>query len=1037
MLPSLLAIHSQHKVSQQSATYTPVATAAKNADTSILLRGTSLPGENNGPSWTDNSAGVNPITPIGNPSMGRESPWAQLGYSVVLKDTGDHLSVVNSGTVTLTGVGAWGLELWWTFEDNDIGYQPLVINSNGIETSGWALTIDENNKLNFKISDNNLSWVTILNTNYTPPIGRPIHLYVYRSSGTIALYADGVRVSVLTISSSLSYTAPQADKLYIGRNPYYSEGDIYARGTVFGLRFRSGVIYTTGVATLNYNKLLTNYTNGSNITFMTAMYNRIYDGSMYKAPIVLGGNPKVIQNSPLPLLNQYYEDLHYSSCNFNGLTDAFTCPSNAANFNILTTAFQINTWVYIKESKADNTIYGDQDADDNNGSVSFFINEDDFLCASWWTTATTKLTQVSSLKVIKNQWNHIYLTRPTANGTNLVFGCNGITATYAGIFIPSVRVGTKPYFGVAGEVRSSNKFFKGTMGWLLMSKTAGIATATYTIPSWTSVNPLAYRLVLRFSRANITDHSTQCSNLRLNNGLTTSTSIKLNNVSSYDLCGNKYISLNTTCKQVPGRKTFTFRTYIYKEQIGDILSYDATSVLFKQYISPTENTIIGTDSAGRLQLIQNGDIVFRTMNPINYNTFTHITIERDYTTIYAYVNGVRLISMDIESTKEIGTYSDLTLIGNDEGVSGQTTYIDDYCLTIGQVETVNETYTPPVSLPYGIEKIAVNDTSHTAVPLSDIYNNTLTVTGTAFTFTNTGDVSIRGTPAITSPRNSVNGLVYTFGTWPTNLPVGGQGTLLYTYNPLIKETFTDNVIITAGKSTINLPITFSCTINIKSFVWNKTYENWIVPQSGEYLVECFGAAGGDNVGYIPGGRGAYILTRMSLSGGHNLVGLAGGHGYNTDWGTGGGGSFLAGGIDHVPIIVAGGGSSATDVAAWGLSGGPGLITNIGVNGNPGARGGAGITGNGGSAGSGLALSFWNGGTNVFTDKSYGFGGGGAGYDFKGGGGGGYTGGALGTGGGSYYTGTVISAVSGGAPYWTNTITGSNGMDHGLIRLGYN
>jgi len=200
--------------------------------------------------------------------------------------------------------------------------------------------------------------------------------------------------------------------------------------------------------------------------------------------------------------------------------------------------------------------------------------------------------------------------------------------------------------------------------------------------------------------------------------------------------------------------------------------------------------------------------------------------------------------------------------------------------------------------------------------------------------------------------------------------------------------------------------------------------NWIVPKTGTYEFDVYGAAAGDSVNL-----GARVLGRITLNRADTIkiaVGQQGQPGSNNTF-AGGGGSFVAT-LENVPLFVAGGGGAnngifrAESQGGWSISplgsngsggtqssysnhtGGPGGGFNEdGVSFAPEAR----SSGFGGS-------SFINGavggsGDSEVPESVGGFGAGGGGGGFGDGGGGGYVGGnttsgdsGIGDGGTSYF-----------------------------------
>ena len=198
---------------------------------------------------------------------------------------------------------------------------------------------------------------------------------------------------------------------------------------------------------------------------------------------------------------------------------------------------------------------------------------------------------------------------------------------------------------------------------------------------------------------------------------------------------------------------------------------------------------------------------------------------------------------------------------------------------------------------------------------------------------------------------------------------------------------------------------------------NNGIQMWTVPYTGRYVIDAFGASGGNGtcdppkcLGWRLGGLGAKISGSFTLKRGQKLQILVGQKGkINSDFmkkaGGGGGGTFVAL-MDNSPLIVAGGGggaSSSTD-------GDPGQASlagtrNGGKAGSGGKRSNVGFILSGTGAGvwedgegdDGKALSFQHVqlGGHVVDNRSPtgGFGGGGYAMTLPGGGGG-YSGGGV-------------------------------------------
>ncbi len=243
---------------------------------------------------------------------------------------------------------------------------------------------------------------------------------------------------------------------------------------------------------------------------------------------------------------------------------------------------------------------------------------------------------------------------------------------------------------------------------------------------------------------------------------------------------------------------------------------------------------------------------------------------------------------------------------------------------------------------------------------------------------------------------------------------------------------------------------------------NGGIQEWVVPFTGIYTIEAFGASGGTVPRNQPG-LGAHVKGDFQLTAGqtiHILVGQEGTSSNATfDGGGGGGGTFIWDANNTAqPMLVAGGGagggnntqSSASKHASATSNGQDnGGAVGGGTNGNGGNAGHTGSWGGGGGAGwltNGASDgNYGKGGTNPLaggiggpgtgsSNNSGGFGGGGSdGYD-GGGGGGGYSGGA-----GGGFSGQNFRNGGGGGSFNTGTNQANLGgvhAGHGLVKINY-
>ena len=268
--------------------------------------------------------------------------------------------------------------------------------------------------------------------------------------------------------------------------------------------------------------------------------------------------------------------------------------------------------------------------------------------------------------------------------------------------------------------------------------------------------------------------------------------------------------------------------------------------------------------------------------------------------------------------------------------------------------------------------------------------------------------------------------------------------------------FTSHTFTNCGSSGRYGPSLSDCTSeysttwddNSDYFSMNTTgIQRWMVPESGTYQIEVYGAASGTNSNYTTyQGLGAQLTGEFELVQNEVLQILVGQVGQSVVLHAGGGGGSFVVDEDNIPLIIAGGGGAPcrdsdnrptthgtinndgnSSTCSSGSSGTGGSSCGASYGSGGGGFSGDGSDGAGASSG---GLSFLNGGaggecaaTCGYNAGAGGFGGGGGTYhDIYGGGGGGYSGG----GGGDY-----CSGGGGGGSYNIGSNTsGSNGINSG-------
>ncbi|MEP7204855.1 MAG: type II secretion system protein, partial [Candidatus Saccharibacteria bacterium] len=247
--------------------------------------------------------------------------------------------------------------------------------------------------------------------------------------------------------------------------------------------------------------------------------------------------------------------------------------------------------------------------------------------------------------------------------------------------------------------------------------------------------------------------------------------------------------------------------------------------------------------------------------------------------------------------------------------------------------------------------------------------------------------------------------------------------LTETNNGTVSYIATESTVPTSTTIVVVVPI--NLTFNPSSTGRNGTIQTWIVPTTGTYTIEVWGAQGG-NSGYSAG-LGARMRGDFALAAGTTLNLLVGQQGSsNGNHGGGGGGTFVTGNTNNPLIIAGGGGGSGNQIGgsagAVGSSGTLGTGTGT-ARGNPGTNGGGGGGAVGGSGGGGGGLLGYGGGGCINS------------YSGVGGAGGNGTNGSNGTGGTCYpESGGRGFATGGTGGYYT--LDGGFGGGGGVILFNF-
>jgi len=172
--------------------------------------------------------------------------------SMVFDGTGDYVTCPTS--VAAFGSSSFTVEAWVWFTSNTAGYQPICSNYGSGDGQGWILITESNNTLTAYFSTGG-SWTYTLTSSYIPTINVWTHIAVVRNGTTGTLYANGV--SVGTVSMSTGTLAVVAGPFSIGYYPYFPGGARSFNGYIDDFRITKGVARYTANFTAPTSALIT------------------------------------------------------------------------------------------------------------------------------------------------------------------------------------------------------------------------------------------------------------------------------------------------------------------------------------------------------------------------------------------------------------------------------------------------------------------------------------------------------------------------------------------------------------------------------------------------------------------------------------------------------------------------------------------------------------------------------------------------------------------------------------------------------------
>ena len=564
-------------------------------------------------------SGFDPYLPVSNTST--------YG-STYFDGSGDYLRIPNNEALQLTA--NFTIE-FWIYTTSLSSSQRVVVKGN---QSSNDYSIDLNTTGTFGLNNGS----TVATSTGSIGVNSWNHIALTRNGSTCTWWINGESKGTFTYTNSLNNTS----EFWIGQNQ--STG-LNLVGYLSNFR----VVKGTAVYTANFTpptEPLTAITNTSLLTCQTNQpvnNNMFLDSSTNNSLITRNGNTTQGTFSP------YGENW---SNYFDGTGDYLTLPTNSA-FAIGTADFTVEAWVMPTTANLPwSTIFA---------GVNFGVSSDWGLYAGDATTALYPMffftssgtpgngnsqTQGSQsltgyTKFTIGQWNHIAVSR--VSGTARMF-LNGVQTG------PSVNASTWSLTNVlqkaiaGGYNGNANTLFTGYISNLNVVRGTGKYTTNFT-PSTTPLQPIAGTSLLTCKDSYLVDDSANNFTITRNGDVSVQkfgpfagTTLPAPNYSAYFDGSGDYLSLaNNVALQFTA--DFTVEMWLYPTALSGVKG------LFGQRAKESNYSPIILEFNGAIlnyQVSTSGSswAVNLSGPSLTVNTWTHIALVRNSTTVTLYVNGV-------------------------------------------------------------------------------------------------------------------------------------------------------------------------------------------------------------------------------------------------------------------------------------------------------------------------------------------------------------------------------------------------------------
>lgn len=633
---------------------------------SLLLSGeTAVTNGAQNNTFQDSSINNFTITRNGNTTQGSFSPYLP-NWSNNFDGTGDYLTIPYSASTAQWWDADYTIEMWvYNITNAASGTNGTALQvTYGIPTTAetyWAFGTQATGALYFYYFNggavtNAFSTATVALNTWTH-----IAMVYNNTTGTIKGYISGVEVFSVAKQGTPQAASGRTFNIGISQNTTYN-------GYISNLRVVRGSLVYTG----NFTPSTTPLTAVTNTSLLVAKSNRFIDNSTNNFTITRNGDTRITPFSPFSSFaatKGYVPATYGGSAYFDGTGDYLTAVGSGSVVRS-SGSFTIEGWYYPTSSASSfRAVYSSGTGYatagrlyQNNTSLTFY-----------WTASSSVS---GSIPWTLNSWNHFAVTWDGTTTKVYVNGQQTISSTsptYSGTVDISVGESTYSPFGYISNFRIANSV---------------IYTSNFTPPTSPLTAISGTQLLTNFTNGGIIDSAALNVAETVGNAQV-STSVRKYGSGSYYFDGTgDYLIMPSNALLSPRTGDFTIECWLYLTAVSGegTLFYVNVNSGINLFLNIGSNWGIATAGVG----VNN---YFGT--PPTQNTWNHLAVARNGSTIRAFINGVQVFSGSNTSNYAQGT----AIIGSSLSFGTITGYVSDFRFTNGLARYTANFTLPISSLP--------------------------------------------------------------------------------------------------------------------------------------------------------------------------------------------------------------------------------------------------------------------------------------------------------------------------------------------------